>query len=59
MNDTKCFFCSKTVWIAIVTIIIAILQSQGVTIPDWIIQILLGSGLLIDRVSNKKITRIF
>jgi len=50
---TKKWYTSKTVWTVLFTLLVTILQSQGVELPEWVIPSLLSAGLVFSRAGEK------
>lgn len=57
MKKTR-WYLSKTVWSAVLIIVMVILKSQGVDVPDFVIVALTAAGLLSARFPNKKINKL-
>jgi len=57
----KKWYLSRTIWIAIVTVVLSAVDVAGkisghpITIPDWVYAILTGAGLYTARVGNSPI----
>lgn len=60
--ETKKWFKSRTIWIAVIGIIIKFatpfLGEQNIHIPEGLVELILGGAVVQSRVSNKPISRI-
>jgi len=60
--DTKKWYKSKTIWTAIISVLIGAIQpistafGHPIVIPDWIISLLVGMGLYTARTAEKSIS---
>ena len=53
--EHKKWYQSKTIWTAIFTVIVVILQQFDVELPNWLIPTLISAGLIFGRKSRLKI----
>lgn len=54
-SNNKKWYASKTIWAVIFTLILAVVQAQGIELPQWVIPALLSAGLLFGRTGKKEI----
>jgi len=53
--ENKKWYQSKTIWAVIFTLILTVVQANGVEMPEWVIPALISAGLLFGRTGKKQI----